>query len=55
VLTSALGFSFLGSKSFRLDEGYSVSFASLPWSRLAGLLADSQAYGGLYYVLLHFG
>jgi mannosyltransferase len=53
VLVAAfLSFLYLDTKSFWLDEVYSVSFAELSWSRLWALISQSEANASPYYVLL---
>ncbi len=53
VLVAAFfSFLYLDTKSFWLDEVYSVSFAELSWSRLWALICQSEANASPYYVLL---
>ena len=52
LLTAGLGLYQLGKKSFWLDEGYSIAFASLSWPKLLRFLVDIEPNGALYHLLL---
>jgi mannosyltransferase len=52
LVATFLSFLYLDTKSFWLDEVYSISFAKLDWSRLWALISQSEANASPYYVLL---
>lgn len=45
-------FLYLDTKSFWLDEAYSISFVNLSWSQLWEIISRREANMSLYYVLL---
>ena len=54
VLAAIARLHALTAKSFWLDEGFSVSFARLPWPRFLQLMASGETNMVLYYLLLRF-
>ncbi len=54
ALGACLRFHLLTSKSFWLDEGFSVTIARLPWGDFWQLLWRREANMAFYYLLLHF-
>jgi 4-amino-4-deoxy-L-arabinose transferase-like glycosyltransferase len=54
ALAAALGFLFLGSKSFSNDEGVTIVMARLPWSGLSHLIATRETNGAFYFSAIHF-
>src|SRR5258708_3384782 len=54
VLAAIARLHALTAKSFWLDEGFSVSFARLPWPRFLQLMASGETNMVLYYLLFRF-
>lgn len=52
ALAAVVGFVLLGRPSLWWDEAYSVSFVELGWADLFGIIRDSEAMHGFYYVVL---
>jgi uncharacterized membrane protein len=52
LLTVYLSYNYLGSRSLWFDEAFSVECARLSWSDLLSIIAEREANGGLYFLLL---